>query len=88
MSVKQSYITRLEADLEELKLERRIAEMGRGAGDEAVVRRLRNRERYLREILQRARSAPDDGWQSTKAELQDAWHALMEALTESDRAQR
>ena len=87
MSMKQSYITRLEADLEELKLERRLAEMGRGGGDESLVRRLRNRERHLREILQRARSASDDGWQSTRNELQDAWQALMEALNASDRAE-
>lgn len=90
MSLRQTFISRLEVDLEGLKLERRLAEMIRdttASGDDAASRDakvalLRSKERIFRERLDRARNAPDSDWETVKAELQDAWETLKQALSE------
>ena len=92
MSSREVFISRLEADLEGLKLERRLAEMRDDAEDadsvsarpELDVGMLRAKERILRERLRRARELPDDGWEREKKALQDAWQELTDMLTGHD----
>ena len=89
MSSREVFISRLEADLEGLKLERRLTEM-RHDGEDADsvpadlqrnVDVLQAKERILRERLRRARELPQDGWEREKKALQDAWQELTEMLT-------
>ena len=90
MSSRQTYISCIEADLEALDLERRLAEMADGAGPtgpavedpRAVI--VRSKERLLRERLRRAREAPDSCWEAVKDELGSAWNGLQESLAESE----
>lgn len=89
VSSREVFISRLEADLEALRLERRIAEMRGGeergeslsAGGETDVGVLRTKEKILRERLRRARDLPDDGWEREKKELLAAWEELTNMLT-------
>ena len=89
MSSREVFISRLEADLEGLKLERRLAEMRHdgeegdsvSADEQRDVRALRAKERILRERLRRARELPDDGWEREKKALQDAWQELTDMLS-------
>ena len=89
MTAREVFISRLEADLEGLKLERRLAEMrSEKEGSDSVradeqpdVGELRAKERLLRERLRRARELPHDGWEREKKALQDAWEELTDMLT-------
>ena len=89
MSSREVFISRLEADLEGLKLERRLAEMRDDGKDgdsvpadgQPDVGALRAKERILRERLRHARELPEDGWEREKKALQDAWQELTDMLT-------
>jgi hypothetical protein len=92
MSLRQATISRLEADLEALKLERRFAEMDQVSQSSALdavsedprVNLLRSKEQVVRERLDRARNAPDSDWETVKAELLSAWKELRQALEDGD----
>lgn len=81
MTMRDTYISRLEADLEELMLHRRLSEMD-GTDSRAAV--LLAKERFLRECLKRARDAPDSAWEEVRKELQNAWKDLKSALADGE----
>lgn len=84
MILRQTYISRLEADLEALELERMLTEMQDAGPDAQVgneglaadVASLRVMEQSLRARLDRARKGPDSQWDEAREELQRAWEEL------------
>ena len=88
MILRQTYISRLEADLEALKLERLLTEMKDAAGDGQVgnealaadMASLRVMEQSLRARLDRARKGSDSHWDEAREELQRGWEELKAKL--------